>query len=58
MHRNSALRQVAERLELVGLTGAGLADYPFPVWAFALRSVAAVVAADARSGRRLIPYNL
>ena len=49
---------MAERLELVGLTGAGLADYPFPVWAFALRSVAAVVAADARSGRRLIPYNL
>jgi hypothetical protein len=25
-------RRVAERLELVGLTGAGLADYPFPVW--------------------------
>jgi hypothetical protein len=49
---------VAERLELVGLTGAGVDDYPFPVWVFALRSVAAVVAADALSGRRLIPLQL
>ncbi len=55
---HSALRRVAERLELVVLTDAGLADYPFPVCAFALRSVAAVVAADVRSGRRLIPLQL